>query len=787
MAFPSERERSPQPGVVAGSVMSCDIESDFNDQPSSAKYTSQPNNGLTSDDDELELDNFDCEQLRNEEHNKNTVSDKHVPRFPSNTENGHAGLVDSSSWSFSSTDDEDRSNACHSASTSQPDLHIQIREQLDLLKMGKRKDSFLAESSIFVGSHTSISQSLKMQTVDETSNVILEKTNTTIQKGYLQLIPVAESPKSPTRRNSIDNNEQSTSDSENFFGFTCLSQSFNSTTPTATTTGISQRARSETTSVATPKLSVTVNQTDTLAANAAVSAKRETTTKLSATLSVLPKSTVNVAATDAITNRTNTFVTIKLSRIVDTTAKSVTAVAVDVLPYMRRSDAFVGNALGTKMKETRKSIHLSALPQNIDTAHANKPVINAALVTDTSHPPLFARPVRSLLTKRTIKMTQNRRRHPDENADDINKRMLDNASYIRQAVKRRTSNSIGIVHMQAAYISAMLKQRVPFTRDIWRTASWLCTSPGRYYYQTVITDSGAEVSLPGGCGNYAERFAWRMKSGQVSQTSKVLIDADKRPPACVEFDDDLGPTVQLEVWPQVNRPLPEHVRTCLKMLAPTDCITEQYAQFAVSTFCAVAPAATPVELMKTRRGRLVRRSCYNESAKGWKKEIDVMPSIMVESVLTSFEQPGICFDIPNANDQTRLLGRRRNSQLSVSELQNFDEGLNHAEKLQFDRHVRVDDALALQVAQVLHDMMEAVFMSSIEKSVVRDDPDDGSFEEMISVREVSAKMKITVAHRAETVLQRDLKLLDPPLVDYEPPVEGLCYVFYSNISHMIPI
>lgn len=682
-----------------------------------------------------------------------------------------------------------------------------------------------------------------------------------IQKLFEKLNPDPKIPKFTSRRNSID----SSSELEDFYGFDLQSISTAFTLPSITEPSDSVAATSK------PK-SLVAETAEPPASIVGTSAEPPSTTtvddytKPAKTDVIYVEQTANRENILAAKTKSGTTAVKPDTTFASTSNPKYCKLQTPNIHHRSGCGAFVSTALDTFMEENIVSLNLDAIPDVIATELTKQfPVTDAAIVTDTSKPPPLNSPVRKLYSDRPRTVAEKRLQMTQKD-DNIEESMLDNASYIYRALKRRTGNSLSIRQTVATHIGAMRQQRVPFNRDYWRAASWLSTSIGRFYYQTVITSSGDEVSLPGGCGDFAERYAWRIPLGDVSLTAAEVSDHRRCRERCPSLgrlrvsnlnewmrkvypstsvsatshrkllgsnpnsrvicrpcplskkklnvtrdslDSDLGPlrilsmpNVQLEVWPRVDRPQPEHVRTYLKMLAPTDCITGQWAQFAVSTLCNVAPKAAPpsIELMKMRCDQLrSTRSCNKESAddlmtKTATNSCDASPSFNVENG----EQP-FCFDIPYTNDQTCLLVRQRYKQVSVCTSQNNGDSLDvldaangRTTPLQFDRYVRSDDAVGMQVAEVLRNMMNAVSVACMEESAICDDPDLGCDEEMVKV--LVKKTKKPVAQRVEThgpqksVLRRELKRLDATVIDiFKPPLKGLFSFLPVSYFHILII
>ncbi|XP_049538842.1 uncharacterized protein LOC125953376 [Anopheles darlingi] len=194
------------------------------------------------------------------------------------------------------------------------------------------------------------------------------------------------------------------------------------------------------------------------------------------------------------------------------------------------------------------------------------------------------------------------------------------------------------------------------------------------------------------------------------------LSSKRLPPSAFEQDPYLGPleifempTVELEVFPKIDRPLDGLVKPYLKMILPYSGITENWARFAVST------------LRSTRSG-------------------DVLPG---EDGERSF-----IFQVPYANDERRLLIRRRlitrpgeatvlrtsgRGGFGATDLEQFEHQLE--QRLTFreaiDRALeKGDPATATPVdedeqicADVLSELTNSVAITIAEELFATDDPD----------------------------------------------------------------
>ncbi|XP_035789698.1 uncharacterized protein LOC118465500 [Anopheles albimanus] len=192
------------------------------------------------------------------------------------------------------------------------------------------------------------------------------------------------------------------------------------------------------------------------------------------------------------------------------------------------------------------------------------------------------------------------------------------------------------------------------------------------------------------------------------------LSSKRLPPSAFEQDPYLGPleifempTVELEVFPKIDRPLDGLIKPYLKMILPYSGITENWARFAVST-------------LRSTRGS------------------DVLPG---EDGERSF-----IFQVPYANDERRLLIRRRlitrpgeatvlrtsgRGGFGATDLEQFEQQLE--QRLTFreaiDRALEQGDSAAPLdederiCADVLSELTNSVAITIAEELFVTDDPD----------------------------------------------------------------
>lgn len=160
------------------------------------------------------------------------------------------------------------------------------------------------------------------------------------------------------------------------------------------------------------------------------------------------------------------------------------------------------------------------------------------------------------------------------------------------------------------------------------------------------------------------------------------------------------PTVQLEVWPQVGVPMPDHIKPILKTIpAKSNVITSEWAKFAVS-------------VVRENPKQVKHRRKYK------KPEIEK-------------PQP-IIFSIPYENHEKMILIRRRRRSTIIfnesdtkheqieSFYQNNDESSN---QLTFSKNVDPSDTLSMECASILTNMIDSVAIAVNDTNFIKFDPD----------------------------------------------------------------
>lgn len=166
------------------------------------------------------------------------------------------------------------------------------------------------------------------------------------------------------------------------------------------------------------------------------------------------------------------------------------------------------------------------------------------------------------------------------------------------------------------------------------------------------------------------------------------------------LDMDLGPlqlykmpSVQLQVWPKLERPLPVEIRPYLKTAISYQCLSAEWAAFAVSTL------VEPPKIK--RRGR---------------------PSLIKKEPQIPFRTGPFTFEIPYCNDQNSVLVRKRKLINKSMPMQLFDDPVND-KVFTFAAGIERTDTVALEVADVICKMIDSVSISICETAICKIDPE----------------------------------------------------------------
>ncbi|XP_075169695.1 over compensating males [Haematobia irritans] len=280
-----------------------------------------------------------------------------------------------------------------------------------------------------------------------------------------------------------------------------------------------------------------------------------------------------------------------------------------------------------------------------------------------------------------------------------------------------------------------------FTRNGWFAASFINTEYNKYYYQMLDVDNGKyKIKLKGVRGN---NDVFRKKP----YISKVKNVQGECPPLCVDedmwhdfkpiktisprakklnkgplpsvfkpcplshkvlqkpLDDDAAalllaggsmavvrmPTVELEVFPENGKPLNEIAKRYLQYILPHHDISREWAEFSVSTL--KTPGALN-DALKAASDNLSRKS--------------------------------YTFVIPYLNDRNHVLVRRvvdRSEKLDESFEHTLDSELVPKADFTFRQNLDKTDDILMSCADVVSDMINSVAISCSENSFIKIDPD----------------------------------------------------------------
>lgn len=324
-------------------------------------------------------------------------------------------------------------------------------------------------------------------------------------------------------------------------------------------------------------------------------------------------------------------------------------------------------------------------------------------------------------------------------------------------------------------LTALQKETVPYRRDAWRALSFLKTEKNRFFYKVIYVD-GVKCNLLGSRGNFDGKKKFKAISSPFPKyleyrsripcckpvripknikinldipviretpedtfVSKKLLDYDKtilnmkpgplreklrKQSSRLSTDECLGPlelytmpTVELEVHPKLGRQIDPKVQPYLKYLLPYENITESWARFSVA-------------LLK-------------------ENEKDIADE-------------KFSFPIPYSNNQNKILVRRR-KEIPVT-FSNEDKALaEDIEKpLSFTKAIDPNDTLGQEIGQILSEMTNTVAIGLSESCFIQNDPDlDYSKQDKpLEVIPVKPEKKSSVSKR----IVRELRKLNATFI-----------------------
>lgn len=463
---------------------------------------------------------------------------------------------------------------------------------------------------------------------------------------------------------------------------------------------------------------------------------------------------------------------------------------------------FVSEDLDSFMKEN--SLENVA---NVTVPVAKKMKPDEALLTIDAAPP-------SLTIQRPLNMTRPRtlaqKRQMLQRQTDLKSVMFENESSIYHELRKR-------VKYGSTYDNSRLRNiqniDVPFTRDCWRAASWLNTDNNKFYYQTVKYND-SEVKILSGRGNNAVKLLCDVSQNQSKIVHKTNVNVEKkhslanvkinnfwnvfkqneiksvdmlttsekdalncpnyrklytskreyiRPgPMCKKtavrssFDYEFGPLetlklpkVQLEVWPAIDRPLPDHIKPHLKQVIPDGTIiTEQWANFAVS-------------VVKTKK-------LPQKHRRKFKKQ-------------TPEEVKSFVFDIPFEHNQKKILVRRRRISTFKNDCPQYTAkslGAIIGNKYQFTQNCDPSNELDVECSAVLTGLLDSVVISMHSEGLIKYDPDIDYIGKIVPVEKENVVSKKIKSDKPALISHRRKSTITTPTVKSEDITKTkIMYVF----------
>lgn len=402
--------------------------------------------------------------------------------------------------------------------------------------------------------------------------------------------------------------------------------------------------------------------------------------------------------------------------------------------------AFVSDALEAYMKKNNLRDTRSADRELLE------PMYQDGRVTAHSVPPHMDMPAvpDSLQKLRTVA----ERRHYLQRSKNQKMAIINNeANIYRELQRKQRQRKVKIAAMQQ--LQSPISQ-MPFTRQGWQAASYVSTETDKYYYQVIRID-GEMVRLPGSQGNNAQREKQPHRNaltaqelatlqcssrcvdaalrnelkvvptrqcqlkGKLQKLNQYPLPAVFRPcplsqkPYQKPLDDDTAalllaggsmavvsmPTVQLDVKPQLGRPLNEVAKRYLQYILPHHDITREWAEFSVSTL---------------------------QESPNSMREAEAQAAVQSTNV---GRRKSFTFVIPYMNDRNHILVRR-----VVDRSEKLDECFSASQPperlrdLEFRKLLPENaDAIALDCADMVNDMINTVAISCSENSFISVDPD----------------------------------------------------------------
>ena len=412
-----------------------------------------------------------------------------------------------------------------------------------------------------------------------------------------------------------------------------------------------------------------------------------------------------------------------------------------VVPANRKSKdgpnsaAFISESLNEYMRENLLD---TTKDPTLNTTVLNRKVRQSkidALVTPQCVPPHMDMPAlpESLQRLRTV---AERRNYLSKCSKSHRLTIINNEATIYKELHRKIRLQKSKCNYQQTHQSQ--NSQMPFTRNGWQAASFIATEFNKYYYQMLEVDGAKTcVRLPGCLGNNEDRLKRPHNSKptvtagcsrdcrDLQMTENILkpiktlankTKLNKTPlkpvlapcplsykPFQKPVDDETAalllaggsmavvrmPTVELEVFPEIGKPLNEVAQRYLQYILQHHDITREWAEFSVST-------------------------------------------LQPETTNSADKRKSFTFAIPYLNDRNHILVRRvvdRSEKLDASFEQAATMATEDASKPVEDlsfRSVLKDnkDPLLNECADVVSDLINCVAISCSENSFIRDDPDN---------------------------------------------------------------
>lgn len=446
-----------------------------------------------------------------------------------------------------------------------------------------------------------------------------------------------------------------------------------------------------------------------------------------------------------------------------------------LVPYSSRNhsnSAFVSESLNEYM---RKNL-LESIESKDERECGPKRIVRQAncdgLVTPTCDPPTMDMPAvpESLQRLRTV---AERRQFLQKFSKNHKLSIINNEATIYRELQRKIrQQKVKSAPLQLLQAST---SQMPFTRQGWKATSFVITDYNKYFYQMLQVDSNKTdcIALPGSRGNNDEKFkkpqlsrvskqckqyctescfdllAWRDFKSIKTQANKAKLNKNPlRPvfkpcplsqkPFQKPLDDETAalllaggsmavvrmPTVELQVFPEVAKPLHEVAKRYLQYILPHHDISREWAEFSVST------------LQPPPQGSIMKEA---------EKAVAAANAAAGHGRRKSFT-----FAIPYLNDRNHILVRRvvdRSEQLDRS----FEESRTSSSavaNLSFRDNLDPLDTLLQECADVVSDMINSVAISCSENSFIKEDP-HGAYGQKIFGRKLDEKEVIKVQPKQE--------------------------------------